>query len=69
MHSHYTLGFNQEEKQELLNIFENHPKWKERINNSYSFSVNIPNTTGYKYRNKKTGEIIISSYIDSSYWN
>lgn len=31
---HFTIGFNQEEKQELLNIFANHPKYLERVNNS-----------------------------------
>lgn len=44
---HYTIGFNQQEKEELLNILKDNPKWKEKINNSFGFLYTEPKVNLY----------------------
>jgi len=34
MNNQFTLVFSAQEKEELLEIFKNHPKWQEKIKNS-----------------------------------
>ena len=46
MTAYFTIGFSAEERVELLELFKNNFKWKNRIENSYGFlmSDNLPNS-------------------------
>ena len=39
MKENFVIGFNSDERSELLEIFKNNPKWAERIKYSGQFSV------------------------------
>lgn len=38
--AHYTIGFNSDERAELLELFKDNPKWKKRVEDGFGFLVN-----------------------------